>query len=154
MVEGDVLKLNIEQRLDSRFNCAGPALAYFVPGESPITSCIIDLSVSGGLIVLDKPRNAPIGTSLELGFSVNRLSFRVRAQVRAIRSPTALGLVFLNVNERIKLHLEDLIEELAATHLNRSSSELLTMIGNTEAPSPCNPKACSKSLSELEEAGE
>jgi hypothetical protein len=114
-----------EQRLDSRFHCAGSALAYFVPCDPPFTSTIIDLSVRGGLIVLDKPRITSMGTTLELGFTVNQLVFRVRAQVRSVRSPTTLGLVFDNVHKRVKPYLEDLVEELAADNQKRRAHKRL-----------------------------
>jgi hypothetical protein len=134
-VERDLLKQQDEQRVNSRFDCIGSALVYFVPSQPPLNSCIIDLSVTGGLIVLRTPRETAIGTILEVAFTVNQLHFRVRAQVRAIRSPQALGLVFIKVQERVKLNLQDLIEELAANHLKRSSSELLIMLDKTETPS-------------------
>jgi hypothetical protein len=119
------LERHHEQRLHSRFDCAGSALAYFVPGEPPVTSRIVDLSVRGCLMVLENARITSRGTALELAFTVNHLDFRVRAQVRSIRSLTTLGLVFDCVHERVKPYLEELIEELAADDQKRRVPKLM-----------------------------
>ena len=116
-----------EQRLHSRFDCAGSALVHLAPGVTPLKSSIIDLSLSGGLIIHERPRLIPDGTNLELAFTVNSLVFRVRAQVRTVRSPVAFGLGFENIHQRVRLHLQDLIEELAADNLTHATKKILTM---------------------------
>jgi hypothetical protein len=50
---------------------------------------------------------------VELTFEVNRLPFRVRAQVKAIRSDKMIGFQFLQVSRRTQWQLEELIQELA-----------------------------------------
>jgi hypothetical protein len=71
-----------------------------------------DISVDGGLIHLCEPHPLEIDAVVEVAFSVNQLPFRVRAEVKAVRSATEIGIHFVHVNERVRLHLDDLIEEL------------------------------------------
>ena len=107
------LEVPDEKRMHSRFECKGKAQVYFTPSAAPCAAEVLNLSLGGGLIVLQQPRDTDHGENIEVAFTVNRLPFRVRAQVRAVRSDRVFGVLFV-LSERVKGHLQDLIEELAA----------------------------------------
>ena len=107
-----------EKRKHSRFACKGKAQVFFLPSAAPCPAEVLNLSVSGGLIVLQLPRDVSTGENVEVAFTVNQLPFRVRAQVRAVRSDRVFGVLF-TLSERVKGHLEDLIEELAGDTRNK-----------------------------------
>ncbi len=109
----DFLTIPKQRRMHSRFPCTGKAQVYFLPSSVPCAAEILNLSMGGGLIVLQQPRDTLHGQTIEVAFTVNQLPFRVRAEVRVVRSDRVLGVLFV-LSDRVKGHLEDLIEELAA----------------------------------------
>ena len=102
-----------QRRRHSRFECKGIAQVYFTRSAVPCPAEILNLSVGGALVVMQQPRDTYPGENMEVAFTVNDLPFRVRAQVRSVRSDRVLGVLF-SPSERVKGHLEDLVEELAA----------------------------------------
>jgi hypothetical protein len=88
---------------------------------------IVNLSVGGGLLVLDAPHQSSVGRDIEVAFTVNHLPFRARAQVRAVRSATSLGLRFEMKNARTRRDLEELVEELAADKRKCEARKLATL---------------------------
>jgi len=82
------------------------------PGEPACLGRIANLSVEGCLLVFQEPLILERDALVELTFCVKNLPFRVRAQAKSIRSDTEIGFLFPQLRDRIKLQLEDLIEEL------------------------------------------
>jgi hypothetical protein len=70
------------------------------------------VSLGGCLIQLEKPRRLTKDALVELIFNVNNLPFRVRGQVKVVRSSTNVGFEFHQVSRRMSQQLEDLINEL------------------------------------------
>jgi hypothetical protein len=58
---------------------------------------------------------------VELTFNVHHLSFRVRGQVRAIRSDSTIGFQFPVLSERARKQLDDLMKELMADMRKRQA---------------------------------
>jgi len=105
-----------EKRRYPRIPCSGSASVHLTSGEDSVEasypSSIVNLSMGGCLVVLHKPQKLAEDTNVELSFQVNHLPFRVRGKVRAIRSESKIGLQFLQVSERVRKQLEDLVDEL------------------------------------------
>jgi c-di-GMP-binding flagellar brake protein YcgR len=101
-----------ERRRNPRLACIGVAAVQVAPIEPPLRCKIVDLSVEGCLIVLEKPELLAPNIMVELVFNVNHMPFRVRGEVRRIRSSTTVGLQFHQLSQRACLQLEDLIDEL------------------------------------------
>jgi len=74
---------------------------------------------------------------VELIFDVNHLPFRVRGQVKAIRSGRKIGFEFPPMRERAQRDLRDLIEELkenASTHSAGLAPHVYSVIGSRVDP--------------------
>ena len=63
-------------------------------------------------MVLRHPQHLATDTLVELTFNIHHLSFRVRGQVRAIRSDGTIGFQFPALSERVRRDLDELMEEL------------------------------------------
>ena len=61
---------------------------------------------------LKGPLDLAVDEIVELIFNVNQTPFRVRANVRAIRSKGLVGFQFLQLSERTRRYLLELIGEL------------------------------------------
>lgn len=103
-----------EKRRHPRLGCTGPAAVQVAVGEPSIPAAIVDLSAGGCRLVLRHPQQLPKDTLVELTFNINHLPFRVRGQVRAIRSDSTIGFQFPVLSERARKQLDDLMKELMA----------------------------------------
>jgi hypothetical protein len=63
---------------------------------------------------------------VELTFEINHLPFRVRGQVKAIRTDTTIGFQFPLLSERVRNQLEDLMKELMATIMKQQAARTRT----------------------------
>jgi hypothetical protein len=111
---GKRIALTQENRSHPRMDCAGTASVLITPGEPVCLAGVVDLSVLGCLLAFHEPLTLERDALVELTFCVNNLPFRVRAQAKSIRSNTRIGFEFPQLRDRIKLQLEDLIEELGS----------------------------------------
>jgi hypothetical protein len=103
-----------ELRSNPRLSCSGLAGVQTLPAfEQPRPAEIINLSLGGCLIKLDRPLMLEIDEIVELIFCVNYLPFRVRGRVRVFQSETLVGFQFPPFSDRIRRQLEDLVGELA-----------------------------------------
>jgi c-di-GMP-binding flagellar brake protein YcgR len=101
-----------ERRAAPRSACAGAAelqLSFELP---PLRARIENVSIEGCLLVLEDSLTLETESIAELTFDVNRLSFRVKGVVKSTCSETVYGFHFPDLSERVRLRLEDLIEEL------------------------------------------
>ena len=110
-----------ERRQAPRLECTGPATVQMAAGEPFCEATIANLSAGGCMMVLRRPQLFSQDMLVELTFSVNHLPFRVRGQVRTIRSDTAIGFQFPQLSERVRKHLEDLMKELMENILKRQA---------------------------------
>ena len=73
---------------------------------------------------LKRPMELAVDEIVELIFNVNQMPFRVRAKVRAIRSDVLVGFQFLQLSERTRRHLHELIGELIESLIKLHKKEL------------------------------
>jgi c-di-GMP-binding flagellar brake protein YcgR len=124
-----------EQRRYPRLGCIGPAAVQIGPGEDPCPAVIVDLSAGGCLMELRGPQRLSQEMVVELTFDVNHLPFRVRGQVRAIRSDTRIGFQFHLLRERVRMQIEDLMKELTEDIMKRRASRTRIGPGSNESKS-------------------
>jgi hypothetical protein len=101
-----------EKRRQTRILCKGGAGIQLQAGEAFYPAKIVNLSAGGCMMVLQEPRSLPQDTMVELTFQINSLPFRVRGQVKEIRSDTRIGFEFPLLNKKVRRQLEDLVNEL------------------------------------------
>ena len=70
-------------------------------------------------MILQKPQSLPQDTMVELTFQINSLPFRVKGQVREIRSDTRIGFEFPLLSKKVRRQLEDLVDELIGNIVKR-----------------------------------
>jgi hypothetical protein len=73
---------------------------------------ILNLSAEGCLLELKVPPDLVPDTIVEITFTVNKLPFRVRGRVKAVQSATKVGFHFFALSQRVRLQLQDMVEEL------------------------------------------
>jgi hypothetical protein len=90
-------------------------------GQPLIPATIVDLSAGGCRVVLRQPQHLHKDTLVELTFSVHHLPFRVRGQVKANASDTAIGFQFNVLSARTQNQIEDVMNELVANIRKRQA---------------------------------
>jgi hypothetical protein len=114
-----------ELRHSPRLECTGIAGVQKLPAENgPCPARIVNLSLGGCLMELQRPLCLALDEMVELIFNVNHLPFHVRGKVRAIRSEKLVGFQFPQLNERVRRQLHDLVGELIE-HLSKLHRESL-----------------------------
>ena len=115
-----------EQRRYPRIKCTGPAAVQIAPGEEICPATIVNLSARGCLIHLRRPQRLSRDMLVELTFEINHLPFRVRGQVKALRTDTTIGFQFPLLSERVRNQLEDLMKELMENIMRRQAARKKT----------------------------
>jgi len=82
-------------------------------------------------MVLRRPQRISQDKLVELTFEINHLPFRVRGQVRAIRSNTTIGFQFPLLSERVRKQLEDLMKELMENIIKRQANRKRASSGDS-----------------------
>jgi hypothetical protein len=114
-----------ELRQSPRLGCRGFGAVQTLPAsERPCPARILNLSVGGCLMELKAPLELAVDEIVELIFNVNQMPFRVRAKVRAVRSKGLVGFQFLQLSERTRRFLHELIAELIENIINLHNKEL------------------------------
>ncbi len=116
------MSVGSEQRRHPRLQCQGVAQVHLAVDAEPCSARIVNLSVEGCLAILQQPHDLEKDDLLELTFSVNQLPFRVKGQVKSIRSETTVGFQFPALSARVRRQLEDLVEELEENHLKNCAA--------------------------------
>jgi hypothetical protein len=104
-----------ERREDPRFKCLGKATIQGLPEGLRCPAKIVEMSARGCLLQVQEPTNLALEASAELTFTVKQEPFRVRAEVRSLRSPLLIGFRFIQVTTRTESRIAELIEELERT---------------------------------------
>ncbi|RXH56427.1 PilZ domain-containing protein [Granulicella sibirica] len=91
-----------------RCNLSGP----FLPGS------LIDISISGCLILMQDPLPVTPSQVIELHFDLNSLAFRVLGFVRHARKPRQIGVEFHHLSEQARSDLEGFIDYFAPAGVN------------------------------------
>lgn len=120
---GQEEKTDDELRRSPRLQCSGLAGVQTLPAcEKTCPAKIINLSIRGCLMELERPLTLVMDEIVGLIFCVNHTPFRVRGKVRTIRSETLMGFQFPQLSDRTRRQLEDLVGELI-DHLARLHRE-------------------------------
>lgn len=135
-------KSDEELRRAPRLQCSGLAGIQTLPAcEKPVPAKIMNLSIGGCLMELDRPLTLAIDEIVELIFCVNQMPFRVRGKVRAIRSETTVGFQFPQLSDRVRVQLEDLVGELIEHLANLHRESLANRPARDDAKHPHAPAA-------------
>jgi PilZ domain len=108
---GESRRKDEERRKSPRFNVGGWATVHCLPLEGrPIPALVRNLSAGG--ICLDVKRVLEMGTQTDLLVCVSKASFRAAALVREQRELSKTCLQFLQITQRGREILEELIARL------------------------------------------
>ncbi len=123
--------LGTEQRRHRRHRCSGSAEVFLTAESAACAGSVVNLSVTGCLLILKEPQRLVRDARVELTFTVNHLPFRVLGEVKAIRSDKEFGLYFPALSQRIRNRLEDLMKELAESK-STNGIELKTILEESQ----------------------
>jgi c-di-GMP-binding flagellar brake protein YcgR len=101
-----------ERRVQSRYTVDTSAAIFLVRGGSKLSGWILDLSISGCSIRTDERFPVGIYTRVETEFRVDGLPFRLGGVIQAIHGPQLVGIRFLDMSERKRTQLVQLILEI------------------------------------------
>ncbi|HUD74311.1 MAG TPA: PilZ domain-containing protein [Terracidiphilus sp.] len=114
-----------ELRQSPRLGCRGFGAIQTLPAsERPCAARILNLSVGGCLMEVKGPLDLALDEIVELIFNINQMPFRVRAKVRSIRLKGLVGFQFLQLSERTRRYLHELIGELIENLVKLHKKEL------------------------------
>ena len=111
-----------ERRTQSRHAVDHSATICLVHGGSRLCGRIADLSLGGCRIRTDEPCPVGIYTRVETEFRVKGLPFRLGGVIQAIHDRRVVGIRFLDVSERKRGELEQLMREIAAMEAERRAA--------------------------------
>lgn len=103
-----------ERRAQLRREVDTSVTIFLIKGGSTLTGRIIDLSPSGCRIRTDKRFPVGIYTRVETEFRFEGLPFRLGGVIQAIHNPFSTGIRFLDLSDRKREQLTDLIAEIDA----------------------------------------
>jgi hypothetical protein len=108
-----------ERRWESRQEVDTSAEILLVNVGSRLRGRILDLSVGGCRIHTDDRFPVGIYTRVETEFRLDGLSFRLGGVVQHIHDRKTVGIRFLDLSERKRQQVRDLIAEIAEAHMTR-----------------------------------
>lgn len=111
-----------ERRTQSREAVDCSAIVFVVKSGSRLEGRIVDLSPSGCGIRLHEPHLRGIYTRVEVEFRLEGLPFRLGGVIQSIRDKHTLGIRFLDLGERKRSQVDELIAELQAQHESESNT--------------------------------
>jgi hypothetical protein len=103
-----------ERRHSARQSLEDAAEIVFVRSGLTLPGRILDLSMSGCRIRTEKPFPLGIYTRVETDFRIDGLPLRLGGVIQAIHDGNTVGIRFLDVSERKREQVQELIDELAA----------------------------------------
>jgi hypothetical protein len=101
-----------ERRVHRRFGVNSPVAVILVRSGSSLEGTILDLSMGGCRIRTDKKFPLGIYTRVETEFRVDGIPLRLGGVVQVIHQQCQLGIRFLEMTERKRLQLSELLEEM------------------------------------------
>jgi len=101
-----------ERRARARYAVAGSAVLQLVKSGSRLPGRILDLSQDGCRIGTEAPFPLGIFTRVETEFQLDGIPFRLGGVVQAIHDRSHIGIRFLDVSDRKREQIEQLIAEI------------------------------------------
>lgn len=108
-----------ERRTQSRHEVDTKATIFLVKVGSSLRGQIIDLSVGGCRIRTDERFPVGIYTRVETEFHLQGLPFRLGGVIQAIHNRNTVGIRFLDLSDRKRQQVTDLIEEIEQMNAER-----------------------------------
>lgn len=105
-----------ERRAQSRETVDSSAIVFVVKSGSRLEGRIVDLSPSGCGIRCHEPHLRGIYMRVEVEFRLEGLPFRLGGVIQSIRDKHTVGIRFLDLGERKRAQVDELIAELQALH--------------------------------------
>jgi hypothetical protein len=112
-----------ERRTQSRHEVDTSAVIHLINVGSRLTGRILDLSVGGCHIRTDDRFPVGIYIRVETEFRLEGLPFRLGGVIQAIHNPHNVGIRFLDMSERKREYVEQLIEEIEEMRARRKQAE-------------------------------
>jgi hypothetical protein len=104
----------VERRAHSRYDVETEVRLTLVEEGRRVECTMIDLSMSGCRLYFSRAESLELGAQVEVQFIGDGLPLRLAAVVQVVMHLQSAGLRFVNVPERMKERLEDLIQEITA----------------------------------------
>jgi PilZ domain len=101
-----------ERRKDPRHTVDGTAILHLLDPPIRLRGRILDLSHSGCLFRTEDCFPMGLYRRVEIEFQLDGLSFRLAGVTQSIHKRHKIGVRFLDVSERKRLQLTELIEEI------------------------------------------
>lgn len=112
-----------DRRAQSRHEIDSSATIFLIKVASALRGRIIDLSLGGCRIRTDERFPVGIYTRVEVEFHLEGLPFRLGGVIQAIHNRNTVGIRFLDLSERKRQQVQELIDELAQTHAAAAHEE-------------------------------
>lgn len=112
-----------DRRVQSRFDVDTSALIYLINVGSRLQGRIVDLSASGCRIRTNERFPVGIYTRVETEFHLEGLPLRVGGVIQAIHDRQNVGIRFLDMSDRKRTQVEQLIVEIEETSKRRRRAE-------------------------------
>lgn len=109
----DKMPARSERRKDPRLQVDTSAEILLVNVGSRLHGRILDLSLGGCRVETDNRFPVGIYTRVEAEFCIDGLQFRLGGVIQQIHGPRTVGIRFLDMSERKRQQLLDLIAEIA-----------------------------------------
>jgi PilZ domain len=103
-----------ERRVHERHGVNSRATVILVRSGARVEGNIVDLSLGGCRVETDESFPLGIYTRVETEFRLEGITFRLGGVVQAVHGPRQVGIRFLEVTERKRGQLVELMEELDA----------------------------------------
>jgi len=101
-----------DRRKEPRHSVDTSVVVRLVDVASKLEGRIVDLSMGGCRIRTNLPFPLGVFRRVETQFRMNGLPFRLAGVTQAIYDPFQVGIRFLNLSERMREQLKELIEEI------------------------------------------
>ncbi len=112
-----------DRRAQTRHEVDTIATIFLVKVASALRGRILDLSLSGCRIRTDERFQVGIYTRVETEFHLEGLPFRLGGVIQAIHNRNMVGIRFLDLSERKRKQVLDLIDEMEQQHVALLSAE-------------------------------
>lgn len=112
VVPGVPEKIGRERRMHPRFDCEAQVQVRLVTSGITLSGIIRDLSQSGCKVQFEQPFPVGIHARLEVLFTLHGLPLMLPAVSRCIHTPRLVGIEFLQISDRKRQNIVEVIAEL------------------------------------------
>ncbi len=124
-----------ERRAQNRHQVDASATILLVRGGMPLSGRVVDLSLSGCRIRTREMLLVGVYTRVEVEFRLRSLPFRLAGVIQAIHNRATVGVRFLELSDRKRQQVVELIEEIEQARLAANGIGALGANPQAEGPS-------------------